>query len=129
VRTGATVSVANASGVGGSAAAMTAALQGAGYTTGEAGNNTTGTNLDATIVYYVAGDAAAQAVAQSVATDMGGVQVQEMPAEPPIDVGLGTSTVLVMVGTDTAGKTLADLNPSTVTAPPAAGVTTTTAGG
>ena len=96
---------------------------------GEPGNNTTGTNLDASVVYYVAGDAAAQAVAQSVATAMGGIQVMEMPAEPPIDTGLGTSTVLVMVGTDTAGKTLADLNPTTVTAPPAAGVTTTTAAG
>ena len=122
-------SVANASGIGGSAAGMTTALQGAGYTLGEAGNNTTGTNLDASVVYFVAGDPAAQAVAQSVATDMGGIAVMEMPAEPTIDVGLGTSTVLVMVGTDTAGKTLADLNPTTVTAPPAAGVTTTTAAG
>lgn len=126
VTTGAAVSVANASGIGGSAAGMTAALQGAGYTTGEPGNNT-GPNLDASVVYYVAGDLAAQAVAQSVAADMGGIQVAEMPVPAPIDVDLGTSTVLVMVGTDTAGKTLADLNPTTVTAPPAAGVTTTTA--
>jgi LytR cell envelope-related transcriptional attenuator len=136
VRTGATVSVANASGVGGSAAAMSTALQTAGYTMGTPGNNNTGSNLKTSVVYYVDGDAAAQAVAQSVATEMGGVQIAVMPAPPPIDKGLGTSTVLVMVGTDTAGKTLADLAAATTTtaaggvAPPAAvGVTTTTAAG
>jgi hypothetical protein len=104
---------------------MTTALQGAGYTMGEAGNNT-GANIDASVVYYVAGDTAALAVAQSVAADMGGIQVAEMPNPPPIDIGLGTSTVLVLVGTDTAGQTLADLNPTTVSAPPAAGASTTT---
>ena len=57
-----------------------------------------------------------------------------MPDPPPIDKGLGTSTVLVMLGTDTAGKTLAELAAATTpttgaggVAPPAAvGVTTTT---
>ena len=38
------------------------------------------------------------AVATSVAADLGGVQIAEMPTPPPIDAGLGTSTVLVMVG-------------------------------
>jgi hypothetical protein len=130
VRTGAMVVVANASGVSGSAAAMTQALQGAGYTTGTAGNST-GEQLTASVVYYVAGDAAAQAVASSVATDLGGVATAEMPATPPIDAGLGGGTVLVMVGTDTAGKTLNDLNPAgAVPAPaPAGGETTTTAAG
>ncbi len=115
--TGATVVVANASGIGGSAGAMTTALEGAGYTMGTAGNSTA-EQLATSLVYYVAGDPAAQAVAQSVATDMGGLQIAEMPSPPPIDAGLGTSTVLVMVGADTANKTLADLNPSAV-APPA----------
>jgi hypothetical protein len=82
--------------------------------------------LETSIVYYVAGDPAAQAVAQSVATDMGGLQIAEMPSPPPIQQGIGTSTVLVMVGTDTANKTLADLNPAAVTPPPVAGETTTT---
>ncbi len=52
-----------------------------------------------------------------------------MPSPPPVDTGLGTATVLVMVGTDTANKTLADLNPAAVTPPSAAGDTTTTAAG
>ena len=79
---------------------------------GEAGN-TTGANLTATIVYYVDGDATAQAVAALVAADMGGVQTGPMPIPPPIQQGLGSGTVLVMVGTDTAGKTLADLAAAT----------------
>jgi hypothetical protein len=125
VTTGATVVVANASGVGGSAGAMSTALQTAGYTMGTPGNST-GEQLATSIVYYVAGDAAAQAVASSVATDMGSIAVAEMPQPPPIDSGLGTATVLVMLGTDTAGKTLADLNPTAVTPPAAAGATPTT---
>jgi hypothetical protein len=134
--TGATVSVANASGVSGSAAAMTTALQTAGYTTGEPGNDNRGADLATSVVYYVAGDVNAQAVAQSVANALGGLAIEPMPSPPPIDKGLGTSTVLLMVGTDTAGKTLADLAAATSTtgaggvAPPSpVGVTTTVAGG
>jgi hypothetical protein len=135
-KSGATVSVANASGVSGSAAAMTTALQTAGYTMGAPGNNTGGADLTTSVVYYAAGDAAAQSVAQSVANDLGGLAIEAMPATPPIDTGLGTSTVLLMVGTDTAGKTLADLagatsttGPGGVSPPAAVGVTTTVAGG
>ena len=54
----------------------------------------------------------------SSAAEMGGVQTAAMPIPPPIEQGLGAGTVLVMVGTDTAGKTLADLM--------AAGAATTT---
>jgi hypothetical protein len=118
-KTAATVVVANASGIGGSAASMTQALQGAGYTMGTAGNSTAG-QITASVVYYVAGDANAQGVATQVAADMGGIATAEMPAAPPIDVGLGGATVLVMVGTDTAGKVLAELNPAGAVAPPAA---------
>ena len=132
--TGATVSVANASGVSGSAASMTQALAAAGYTMGEAGNNSGGADLTTSVVYYAPGDVAAQGVALSVAQALGGVTTEAMPNPPPIDKGLGTSTVLVMVGTDTAGKTLAELAAATTpttgaggVAPPAAvGVTTTT---
>jgi hypothetical protein len=124
----ATVVVANASGIGGSAGAMSTALQTAGYTMGTPGNSTGGT-LDTSVVYYAIGDVTAQGVATAVATDMGGITVAEMPAPPPIDSGLGSATVLVMLGTDTANKTLADLNPVTVTPPAVAGGTATTAAG
>lgn len=124
-KSAATVVVANASGVGGSAASMTQALQGAGYTMGAAGNSTEA-QLTASVVYYVAGDANAQGVAAQVAADMGGITTAEMPAAPPIDVGLGGATVLVMVGTDTAGKVLAELNPAGAVTPPAAVTVPTT---
>jgi hypothetical protein len=124
VRSGATIAVANASGIGGSAAGMTQALAGAGYTMGDPGD-ANGPDLTATIVYYVDGDANAQAVAGLVAADLGGVQSGPMPIPPPIQQGLGAGTVLVMVGTDTAGKTLADLAPAAAaTATTAASATT-----
>ena len=124
----ATVVVANASGISGSAAAMSTALEGAGYVMGTPGN-TTGEQLEATVVYYVVGDPIAQGVASAVAADLGGVATAEMPSPPPIDTGLGTGTVLVMVGTDTAGQTLADLSAAAVAPPSVAGGTTTTAAG
>ena len=54
---------------------------------------------------------------------MGGVQVAA-DAEPRrrSTASLATPRCCVMVGTDAAGKTLADLSPTAVTAPPAAGV-------
>ena len=126
---GATVVVANASGIGGSAGAMSTALEGAGYTMGTAGNSN-GEQLATSVVYYVAGDVAAQAVAASVAADMGGVSTRrDAVAAADRQQGLGTATVLVMVGTDTANKTLADLNPGAVAPPAAAGGTTTTTTG
>ena len=65
--------------------------------------------MTTSVVYYAPGDTAAQAVAQSVALDLGGLTTEAMPNPPPIDKGLGTSTVLLMVGADTAGKTIAEL--------------------
>ncbi len=126
VYTGATISVANASGVGGSAGAMSTALMSQGYQgVGEPGNGTGG-GLDASIVYYVPGDAAAQAVAQSIANDLGGVQVAEMPTPRPAEGGgVETVTVLLLLGTDAAGRTLADLSAAgaaagtTIVPPPA----------
>lgn len=128
VRSGATIAVANASGVGGSAGAMGAALATEGYEgVGEPGNST-GEQLSSSVVYYVATDPAAQAVAQTLATDLGGVTVEPMPAERPVDGNgdTGTATVLLLLGTDAANKSLSELRASTVSAPPVAGNTTTT---
>jgi LytR cell envelope-related transcriptional attenuator len=126
VRSGATIAVANASGVGGSAGAMSSAITTEGYEgVGEPGNST-GEQLSATVVYYVATDAAAQAVAQTLATDLGGVSVEPMPAERPVDGNgdTGTATVVVMLGTDAANKSLSELRATTVTAPAVGGNTT-----
>ena len=130
VRSGATIAVANASGVGGSAGAMSSALTTEGYEgVGEPGNST-GDRLDSTLVYYVATDPAAQAVAQTLGADLGGVSVEPMPAERPVD-GNGdtsTATVLVMLGSDAANKSISELRATAVSAPPVAGSTTTTGG-
>lgn len=124
----ATVVVANASGIGGSAGQMTTALEAVGYRLGEATDSTDG-QMDTSVIYFVRGDRDARATAESLANEMGGLQVQRMPEEIPVAGGdIGNATVLVMLGTDTAGKTLAELNPRQVPAPSVAGTTSTTTG-
>ena len=107
VTTGATVVVANASEVNRVAAAFSTALQAKGFTLGTPAD-ASGPNLAQSIVYYTAGDAAAQQVAASVAALLGGIPVEVMPTPPPVAGGTLESgvTVLLMVGTDRAGKTL-----------------------
>ncbi len=113
------VIVANASGLGGAAGQYTKALMGLGFTTGTPTDATT-PKLDLSVVYYVAG---AETVAASVAQAMGaldgsGVLTMPIPTPPPISGGIlpAGATVLVMLGTDLAGKAL----------PISAGTTTTT---
>lgn len=129
-KTGATVLVANASGISGSAGSMATALQTDGYTVGEP-TNSTGEQLATSIVYYVDGNPQALAVATTLAGQITGVQALPMPVPPPIEAALGDATVVLMLGTDAAGKTLADVAPAAgAVAPPAAvGVTTTTVAG
>ena len=119
VTEGATVIVANASGIGGSAGRMTDTLELAGFTMGEP-TNSTGPQLEDSIVYYDPGIAAAQDVANSVARVMGGISVETVPTPPPVDGGsLGDAGVLVMLGTNQADKTLEEMSgtsaPSTET--------------
>jgi hypothetical protein len=106
---GATVIVANASSASGVAAQMTEQLQGVGYTTAEP-TDATGANLDTSVVYYVSAPPQIQAVAQSVARDLGGLEVQTMPSPIPVtNQSIGTATVLVMLGDDIAGQSLDDI--------------------
>ena len=109
VTEGATVIVANASGVGGSAGRMTDTLALAGFTMGEPTNATSG-QIEDSIVYYDPGIAAAQDVADSVAFVMGGVVVETVPTPPPVEGGsLGDAGVLVMLGSNQADKTLEEM--------------------
>lgn len=126
-KSGATVLVANVSGVGGSAGTMATALQTDGYTVGEPTNGT-GEQLATSVVYYVDGNPQAVAVATTLAAQILGVQALPMPIPPPVEAGLGDATVVLMLGTDAAGKTLADLAVAApaVQPPTAVGVTTTT---
>lgn len=122
VTQGATVIVANASGVGGTAAQMSTALTTVGFLMGDPTNAAGLADALATsIVYYDTAQAGAQAVAESVARSLGGgVTVLPLPAgTPPVDSGdLGGAGVLLMLGTDKAGKTLAELNPAAGVATP-----------
>jgi hypothetical protein len=133
VTEGATVVVANASGVPGSAGRMSTSLGAAGYTMAEATNATS--QLEVSIVYYDPAVAAAQAVAESVARSMGGLESAPVPTPVPIEGGaLNGSGVVVMLGTAQADKTLEELvggttagsTPETGTAPAVAGTETTT---
>ncbi len=141
VTEGASVLVANANNVGGSAGQMQRALEtGPGFTVAGAVNASTSVGtLETSVIYYVESNTQALPVAESLGEVLGGVSdVLPMPDTPPTaDGDLMGADVLLMLGNDKAGKTLEELNPDTatggstqVTSPPVAGdaTTTTTAG-
>jgi hypothetical protein len=123
VTDGATLIVANASGINGAAGRMTDALAIAGFTTGDPTNSSEG-QLETSKVYFVADDSAAEAVANSVRIVLGGgaIQVLPMGTPAPVESGeVGDATVVVAMGNDTSDKTLEELQ--------GASPTTTTLGG
>jgi hypothetical protein len=112
VTAGSSVVVANANTVGGSAGNMTKTLELQGYTMVDP-VNASGPNVSASIVYYDAAVAAAQDVAKSVASDLGGVEVLVVSSPAPTESGdLGDAGVLVLLGDDQAGKTIEELSGS-----------------
>lgn len=120
---GATVIVANASAIPGSAQRMTDELEAAGYAIEVPTDDNSDEPLEATVVHFAVGTAT-EAVAQSVARDLGNAQVLPMPDPiPTADGALGTATVLVLLGTDTADQTLDELEVPTPPAAPAAATT------
>jgi hypothetical protein len=119
VTEGATVVVANASGVPGSAGRMSTELATLGFVMAEA-TNSTQSGLTASIVQYDPTIAAAQAVAESVARSMGGLTVEVVPTPAPVDGGsLNGAGVVVLLGTDEADKTIAQLSAPTAAVTPA----------
>jgi hypothetical protein len=118
VTDGADVIVANANSVGGSAGQMKRALEtGPGFTVVDAVNGSAaiGDVFDSAI-YYDATNPQAQLVAESLSEVLGGVSnVAPLSGTPPTDDGdLRGATVLLLLGDDIAGKTLAELNPTSV---------------
>jgi hypothetical protein len=105
VYTGYKVMVANASGVGGTAGQLTIALQGKSFIVVDPTNKAASEPVYATTkVFYLSGN---EAGAESVARVLGGVCIEPMPASPPTEKGsLGEASVLVMLGSDLAGKPL-----------------------
>jgi hypothetical protein len=121
---GATAVVANASTVNGAAGVLTTALSGKGFTMSKATNASV--KQDASTVLYDATDPEALAVATSIATMMGGIDVLEMPTPAPLADGVvpdGVS-IIVMLGNDRANLTLDAM--STPTTSTIGGETTTT---
>ncbi|MEO8364460.1 MAG: LytR C-terminal domain-containing protein [Ilumatobacteraceae bacterium] len=114
------VQVANASKVAGSAGQLTVELQGRGYIVQPALNASDITpKQTTTVVYFLPGS---EAAAAAVATELGGVATAPMPTPVPTETGqLGEASVLILLGTDLAGKPLSSSVPTS--APP---VTTTT---
>ena len=121
------VQVANASGVSGSAGLLTTEMQGKGYIVQPAINKSEITpKQTVTVVYYLLGS---EAAAAQVAQELGGVATSPMPTPIPNETGsLGEASVLVLLGTDLAGKPLAIIASGAAAATPAV-ITTTTVGG
>lgn len=112
---GAKVLVVNSSHQNGVAKTLTTALQGNGFTMGEPTNGSS--KESATKIQYLDGDVQAQAVAQSVAALMGVASVEPIPtpvllADPTL---LADNTVVVLLGDDKAGKTLAQMTSTDTT--------------
>jgi LytR cell envelope-related transcriptional attenuator len=139
VTTGASIIVANANGVSGSAGQMKRALEtGYGFVVVDAVNASASVgDVDATLIYFDATNPQAESVAKSLAEVLGGVSsVAPLSGTPPTADGeMQGAFVLLILGNDKAGKTLAELNPilavggaTQVTNPPIAGDTTTTTG-
>ncbi len=110
VRTGAVVVVANANTTGGSASQMSEQLEDAGFTMSEptdgAGEER---QLDESKVYFQDGNRRARNVALTLARLLGGVQVQKLPGEIPVEGGETDGEVILMLGVDAAGKQLDEL--------------------
>jgi len=127
------IQVANASKVAGSAGQLTTELQARGFIVQPALNSSEITpKLNSTVVYFMAGSEEAASV---VASALGGVATAAMPNPIPTETGgLGEATILILLGTDLAGKPLpAAATPAapaatTVTTVVGAVVTTTVAG-
>ena len=109
VTDGATIVVANASGVDGAAGRMTDALEEAGFAAADATNSSEGP-LSTTKIYYAPDDAAAKAVADSVreALGAGDIEVLELTVPAPLSDpdSIGEASVLVAIGNDVADKPL-----------------------
>ena len=125
ITTGTKVQVANASSVDGAAARMSTAVGGKGFEMAEPVSASE--KLELSKVLYNADDPAALAVATSLAALFGGIEVA--PQGPPVPVASGNwaegSGVVLMLGNDSASKTLAEISGVPTTGTTIASTTTT----
>jgi len=113
VTEGATVVVANASGINGAAGRLSERLAAVGFDMAEATNSAdTVSNLEVTQIYYDPAVEGALPVAESLKAAFGGgdIEVLEVSVPAPTESGeLGAANVLVLMGNDIADKTLEEL--------------------
>lgn len=105
VKTAFKVQITNASGISGSAGQLTTELQGRGYIVQPANNKSEITpKQTVTVVYYLLGS---EGAAAAIANELGGVGIAAMPEPIPTESGkLGEASVLILLGTDLAGRPL-----------------------
>ena len=106
-KTGTKVQVANAASITGVAKQMSTALATDGFDMADP-TNSTGATLSQSKVIYNSTDPNGLAVAQAVAAELGNIPVEQSPAAPPTKSGAFAegSGVILLLGTDLAGKTL-----------------------
>ena len=125
--TGAKVLVVNSSHQNGVAKTLSTALAGNQFVMGDPTNGSTKELV--TKIQYLDGDVQAQAVAQSVAQLMGVASIEIIPT--PVLIAdtslLADNTVVVLLGDDKAGKTLAQMTGADTTATTVAGAPSSTA--
>ena len=118
---GATVAVANASGINGGAGRLSDRLEVAGFTMTDPTNSADSVGQLATSqVYFVADDEEALAVAQSIRLVLGGgdIEIVEVGTPAPTSSGeLGSATVVVLMGNDVVDKSLEELQGLVVATP------------
>ena len=124
VKTAFKVQVTNASGISGSAGQLTTELQGRGFIVQPANNKSEITpKQTVTVVYYLLGS---ESAAAAIANELGGVGIAAMPEPIPTESGkLGEASVLILLGTDLAGKPLGTGGAVVVPTTPVAPTTTT----
>lgn len=125
VTTGTKVQVANASSIDGAAARMSTAVGGKGYDMAEPVSASE--KLELSKVLYNPDDPAALPVATSLAALFGNIEVAAAPTPVPVANGnfAEGSGVVLMLGNDNAGKTLAEIGGAPVTGVTTAPTTTT----
>ena len=127
--TGFKVQVVNGAGVSGAAGDMTVGLQGLGFIVQPALTKSDATPKQTiTKVYYFSGS---EAAAASVAAALGNVETAPMPDPIPSETGnIGEASVMVLLGTDLAGKPLPGQVPTAAptTVAPVAETTTSVSG-
>jgi LytR cell envelope-related transcriptional attenuator len=112
VTEGASIVVANASGINGAAGRMTDAIAIAGFKTGAAANSSEG-QLGTSKVYYDPANASAKAVADSLREALGGGDIQVVELTVPAPLGepdaLGDASIILAMGNDIADRDLDEL--------------------